>query len=57
LLPGNGETLLLSVLADGRDAAHKRMVDLLERGEPLPESVDFTNKFIYYVGSCRSGSR
>jgi fumarate hydratase class I len=34
----------------GRDAAHKRIVDMLERGEPLPESVDFTNKFIYYVG-------
>jgi fumarate hydratase class I len=46
-----GETLLLSgILLTGRDAAHKRMVDLLERGESLPESVDFTNKFIYYVG-------
>ena len=46
-----GETLLLSgTLLTGRDAAHKRMVDLLERGESLPESVDFTNKFIYYVG-------
>ena len=46
-----GETLLLSgTMLTGRDAAHKRMVDLLERGEPLPESVDFKNKFIYYVG-------
>ncbi|MDD5266334.1 MAG: fumarate hydratase [Methylococcales bacterium] len=46
-----GETLLLSgTLLTGRDAAHKRMVDLLERGESLPESVDFANKFIYYVG-------
>ncbi len=32
----------------GRDAAHKRIIDLLERGEPLP--VDFTNRVIYYVG-------
>lgn len=46
-----GETLLLSgTLLTGRDAAHKRIVDLLEAGEPLPESVDFTDKFIYYVG-------
>jgi fumarate hydratase class I len=46
-----GETLLLSgTMLTGRDAAHKRMVDLLERGEPLPESVNFKNKFIYYVG-------
>lgn len=46
-----GETLLLTgTLLTGRDAAHKRIVDLLERGESLPESVDFTNKFIYYVG-------
>jgi fumarate hydratase class I len=46
-----GETLLLSgTLLTGRDAAHKRMIDLLERGESLPENIDFTNKFIYYVG-------
>ncbi len=45
----SGETLLLSGrLLTGRDAAHKRMADLLARGEPLP--VDFTNRFIYYVG-------
>ena len=45
----SGETLLLSgKLLTGRDAAHKRMVDLLSRGEKLP--VDFTNRFIYYVG-------
>ena len=35
-------------LLTGRDAAHKRLVDLLDRGEPLP--VDFRNRFIYYVG-------
>ena len=44
-----GETLLLSGrLLTGRDAAHKRIADLLARGEPLP--VDFTNRVIYYVG-------
>lgn len=44
-----GETLLLNGrLLTGRDAAHKRMVDMLTRGEPLP--VDFSNRFIYYVG-------
>ncbi len=46
-----GQTLLLSgTLLTGRDAAHKRMVDLLEKGKPLPDTVDFTNKLIYYVG-------
>ena len=46
-----GETLLLSgTLLTGRDAAHKRMIDLFERGESLPGNIDFTNKFIYYVG-------
>jgi fumarate hydratase class I len=44
-----GDTLLLSgKLLTGRDAAHKRMVDMLAKGETLP--VDFTNRFIYYVG-------
>ena len=46
-----GETLLLSgTLLTGRDAAHKRMVDLLDSGQGLPAGVDFTNKLIYYVG-------
>ena len=46
-----GETILLSgKLLTGRDAAHKRIKDLLEKGEPMPEGVDFTNRFIYYVG-------
>ena len=46
-----GETLLISgSLLTGRDAAHKRIVDLLAKGEPLPDGVDFNNKFIYYVG-------
>jgi len=44
-----GERLLLSgKLLTGRDAAHKRIADMLERGEALP--VDFTNRVIYYVG-------
>jgi len=46
-----GDRLLLSgKLLTGRDAAHKRIVDLLDRGERLPEGVDFANRFIYYVG-------
>jgi len=46
-----GETLLLSgKLLTGRDAAHKRIVDLLDKGEPLPEGVDLNDRFIYYVG-------
>ena len=46
-----GETLLLSgTMLTGRDAAHKRLIGMLEAGEPLPEGVDFDNKFIYYVG-------
>src|SRR6266700_1828210 len=44
-----GEVLLLTgKLPTGRDAAHKRMTDMLNRGEKLP--VDFRDRFIYYVG-------
>jgi len=44
-----GETLLLNgKLFTGRDAAHKRMVEMLAKGEQLP--VDFNGRFIYYVG-------
>ncbi|MBX3635507.1 MAG: fumarate hydratase [Rubrivivax sp.] len=44
-----GDTLLLSGrMLTGRDAAHKRIQELLDKGEPLP--VDFTNRVIYYVG-------
>jgi fumarate hydratase class I len=44
-----GDRLLLNgKLLTGRDAAHKRIQDMLERGEKLP--VDFTNRMIYYVG-------
>ena len=46
-----GERILLSgKLLTGRDAAHKRMVDLLNSGEGLPEGVDLRGRFIYYVG-------
>lgn len=45
----NGDTLLLSgKMLTGRDAAHKRIKDMLAKGEKLP--VDFTNRVIYYVG-------
>lgn len=44
-----GETILLNgKMLTGRDAAHKRIQDMLAKGEPLP--VDFTNRAIYYVG-------
>ena len=44
-----GDTLLLSgKMLTGRDAAHKRIQDMLSKGEKLP--VDFTNRVIYYVG-------
>jgi fumarate hydratase class I len=44
-----GDVLLLSgKLLTGRDAAHKRLVEMLGRGEPMP--VDFNGRFIYYVG-------
>jgi fumarate hydratase class I len=44
-----GQTLLLNgKMLTGRDAAHKRIADMLARGETLP--VDFTNRAIYYVG-------
>ncbi|MBU0594943.1 MAG: fumarate hydratase [Gammaproteobacteria bacterium] len=46
-----GEALLLSgKLLTGRDAAHKRIAELFSKGEGLPAGVDFTNRFIYYVG-------
>ena len=46
-----GQTLLLSgKILTGRDAAHKRIAEYVERGEPLPNGVDFKGKFIYYVG-------
>ena len=44
-----GETLLLNgTMLTGRDAAHKRMVEMLDNGEPLP--VELRNRALYYVG-------
>jgi fumarate hydratase class I len=44
-----GDTILLSgKMLTGRDAAHKKIVDMLNKGEPLP--VDLAGRFIYYVG-------
>jgi len=44
-----GDVLLLNGrMLTGRDAAHKRMIEMLNKGEKLP--VDFTDRFIYYVG-------
>ncbi len=46
-----GDTLLISgKILTGRDAAHKRILEYLERGEPLPNGLDFRGRFIYYVG-------
>lgn len=46
-----GERLLLSgKMLTGRDAAHKRIAQLIEAGQPLPEGLDFKNRVIYYVG-------
>lgn len=46
-----GETVLLSgKMLTGRDAAHKRIQTMMENGEGLPDGVDLTNRFIYYVG-------
>ncbi len=46
-----GDTLLLTgTIITGRDAAHKRLKQMLNNGEGLPKGVDFNNKFIYYVG-------
>ncbi|MBB1075103.1 fumarate hydratase [Rhodoferax sp. 4810] len=46
-----GERLLLTGrLFTARDAAHRRLIELINRGQPFPPGVDLTNRFIYYVG-------
>ena len=46
-----GEAILLSgKMLTGRDAAHKRIRDILDSGQKLPDGVDFRNRFIYYFG-------
>lgn len=45
----SGDTLLLNgKILTGRDAAHRRLTDLLNKNVPLP--IDLNNRFIYYVG-------
>ncbi|WP_019614482.1 fumarate hydratase [Psychromonas ossibalaenae] len=47
----SGDTLLLSgKILTGRDAAHKRIQELVSSGQGLPEGLDFKDRFIYYVG-------
>ena len=46
-----GERLLLSgKLLTGRDAAHKRLADMVKADTPLPEGLNFQNRALYYVG-------
>ena len=47
-LRAGDSVLLTGTLITGRDAAHKRLYELLEKGEPLP--VDVRGEIIYYVG-------
>ena len=49
-LRAGDQVLISGTIYTARDAAHKRMVEGLEKGEPLP--VDFTDQLIYYVGPC-----
>lgn len=49
-----GDQLLISGrLLTGRDAAHKKIIDLLEQNKPLPNGLDFNGRFIYYVGPVK----
>ena len=47
-LKAGDKVLITGVIYTGRDAAHKRLVDLLKEGKPLP--VDLKGQVIYYVG-------
>ena len=47
-LKAGDSVLITGIIYTGRDAAHKRLVEALDRGEELP--VDFTDQIIYYVG-------
>ncbi|MBN2965520.1 fumarate hydratase [Sulfurospirillum sp. T05] len=47
----SGDTLLISgKILTARDAAHKKIIDLMKSGEGLPEGLDLKNRMIYYVG-------
>ena len=46
-----GDMLYISgAIYTARDAAHKRMCEMLEAGEPMP--FDFTGQVVYYAGPC-----
>jgi fumarate hydratase subunit beta len=47
-LKAGDKVLITGVIYTGRDAAHKRLFDLLQEGKPLP--VDLKGQIIYYVG-------
>jgi fumarate hydratase subunit beta len=49
-LRAGDSVLITGVIYTARDAAHKRMVEALDRGEKLP--VDIRDQIIYYVGPC-----
>ncbi|MBI3922271.1 MAG: fumarate hydratase C-terminal domain-containing protein [Armatimonadetes bacterium] len=47
-LKAGDRVLITGTLITGRDAAHRRLMDLIEKGEPLP--IDVAGQMIYYVG-------
>ena len=47
-LKAGDSVLITGSMLTGRDAAHKRLFELIEKGEPLP--VDIDGEIIYYVG-------
>mgnify|MGYP001005149217 FL=1 len=49
-LKAGDRVLLNGIIYTGRDAAHKRLAELIEKGEELP--MDIKNQTIYYVGPC-----
>ncbi len=50
-----GDTLLLSgKVLTARDAAHKRIISMLEKGEPLPNGLSLDNRLVYYVGPVKA---
>ncbi len=47
----SGDSLLISgKILTGRDAVHKKLTDMIKKGEAFPPGLDFNNRFIYYVG-------
>src|SRR5690554_956610 len=49
-LKAGDRVLLNGIIYTGRDAAHKRLVDMIDRGENLP--MELKDQTIYYVGPC-----